>query len=224
MIFFQDTSFLKIENDVSLFLNEKESNLPLFLNLETELYYFKYLHYSLRKSLLTQSLYEKEELALMIFIRYILRSNLCFDVALTTPIQKKQSKLALMYGDYYLARAGAVFQNINRYSLLTPLLVNTLKRIAKSQWLQPETPVSLTYFFRFIALRYGSLFQFCSKAPFYLSKKKNLWNQNQVIESNALAIKCTLLKNASLQTLLLRNKKCFELMRLHKYSKDIRRI
>jgi len=218
MITFQDTSFLKIENDVSLFLESHEATIPETLNLETEKFYYQYLQASFLQETFHFPIQDDQIIPFLVFVRYLLRSNLCFDNAFSLPIQQKQSKVALMYGDYFLARAGACFQPFSEYISLRKLLVNTLKRISKSQWLQPVSITSRSDFFRMVFLRYGSVFQFCMKAPMLMNQVQS-WEEKKAIQANALALYCTFLKNLPLVTLFTQKQsKNFDLFRLRKYT------
>lgn len=203
---------------MSFFLQSDEKNFPSFLSTDTEIYYFRYLHFSLHQVSQQYPIREDLVIPFMAFIRYMIRSNLCFDIAFSLPIHQKQSKLALMYGDYFLARAGASFQPFVGYPLLGNLLVDTLKRIAKSQWLQSEPVLSQSSFFKTVFLRYGSIFQFCMKAPSLMNQKPQEWNKEKTVFANAMSLYCTLLKNKPL-TFQFEKKRCktIELMKLQKF-------
>jgi len=217
MITFQDTSFLKTEKDVSLFFESRET-IPITLDLDAEKFYFQHLHASFLLETLHFPVRNNQITPFLIFVRYLLRSNLCFDIAFSLPIQHKQSKIALMYGDYFLSKAGAYFQPFLDYILLRKLLVNTLKRISKSQWLQPVSITSRSDFYRMVNLRYGSVFQFCMKAPLLMNHQAQAWEKNKALKANALALYCTFLKNSPLTNLYKQKQsKNFELFRLRKY-------
>ncbi len=203
MIDFKETSFLEIENDVSLFLQQHDSGYPLFLNHSTELFYYRYLQGLLLESASLFPINNDSLHSILIFLRYLLRSNLCFDLAFFKPIQLKQSKLALMYGDLYLAKAGKAFQAIPNYNLLGDALITTLKKISSSQWLQPDKPVDISRFTEMNSLRYGSLFELSFSIPFFLHHQTSLIKSELQYRARHLALYCTIMKNSSLIPFLL---------------------
>jgi len=198
MIDFKETSFLEIENDVSFFLQQYDSGYPLFLNHSVEIFYYRHLQGLLLESASLFQINNDSLLPILIFLRYLLRSNLCFDLAFFKPIQLKQSKLALMYGDLYLAKAGKSFQAIPDYDLLGDALIQTLKKISSSQWLQPTKPVELSRFAEMNSLRYGSLFELSFSIPFFLHHQASVINTEQKNRVSHLALYCTIMKNSSL--------------------------
>lgn len=206
MIDLQETSFLKIENDVSFFLRQHDSKHPLFLSSLVESFYFRYLFHALLKSSSIVPLEENSLFPVLVFLRYLVRSNLCFDVAFFGSIHLKQNKLGLMYGDYYLARAGDTFQAIPNYHLLGDMLVTTLKKISASQWIYPTKRVSLSHFFKMNSLRYGSIFELCFAIPFLLNKQEFDSPGLSQKKANYLAMFCTLMKNSLLFSFLLPNR------------------
>jgi|GEM_PF-2948243 len=224
MITFQDTSLLKIESDVSFFLQTQDKPTIDFIEPNSEKCYFRHLIRIYQQEAFHRPVEEAITTSFFYFIRYLLRSNLSFDHSFFLPISQKLSKLSFMNGDYYLAKAGACFLPFKENKLLSDAMVMTLQTISKSQWLQSRQLFSRFEWFQLVMLRYGSLFQFCMKAPGYLSNKKTEWPKKKMIYANTTALYCTLLANKYLSGYITHAKRnTFDLIRLQKKITIVRR-
>jgi len=162
------------EASFAFFTSEKELPKEDFLDKDLANLYLdttqKLLYSSSSQNQFSQVEYSK----FSVFLSYIVKSTLYFHYCFDHSIKEKNSKLALMYGDLYLAQSGLHFTKISNFLRMRSLLREVLFSIALSQKMQEKSKcIPFDLFQTIIKKSYGAIFRFVLISP-YLWKQKSV--------------------------------------------------